>query len=105
MNHENFTLQSSLEANYLNVQLQEPMRLDEIAIRVIKQDCPEFLIPFRIVNMNDSVSLKYKLINTIALEYSDMTLREGYILSIFRSIPIKIRTKKYMTFLRMYLFG
>ena len=41
MNHENFTLQSSLEANYLNVQLQEPMRLDEIAIRVIKQDCPD----------------------------------------------------------------
>lgn len=88
MNHEDFTLQSSLEANYLNVQLREPMRLDEIAIRVIKQDCPEFLIPFRIVNMNDSVSLKYKLINTIALEYSDMTLHKAEFIKLFQSLLI-----------------
>ncbi len=74
--NENFSLQSSLEANYLNIQLNEPVKLDEIAVSVIKEDCPDFIIPFRLVNINDSISLKYKLINTIALEYANTTLHK-----------------------------
>lgn len=74
MKEDTFSLVSSLEANYLNIRLKEPVRLDQIAVHVIKEDCPEFLIPFRIVNINDAVTLKYKLINTVALEYSDKSL-------------------------------
>lgn len=74
MREDTFSLISSLEANYLNIELQEPVRLDEIAVHVIKEDCPDFLIPFRILNINNRVTLKYKLINTIALEYSDRHL-------------------------------
>lgn len=86
MKYENFTLQSSLEANYLNIQLQESMELDEIAINVIREDCPDFLIPFRMVDINGSVSLKYKLINTIALEYADMTLHKSEFISFYMSL-------------------
>lgn len=74
MTNSNFSLQNTLEANYLNIQLNEPVRLDEIAINVIAEDCPEFIIPFRVVNINNNVSLKYKLINTIALEYASLTM-------------------------------
>jgi hypothetical protein len=76
MREDTFSLQSSLEANYLNIELQEPIQMDEIAVRVIKEDCPEFLIPFRMVNINDKVTLKYKLINTTALEYSNKNLHK-----------------------------
>lgn len=76
MKEETFSLVSSLEANYLNIELQEPAEPDEIAIRVMKEDCPEFLIPFRIVNINGRITFKYQLSNTVALEYSDHNLHK-----------------------------
>lgn len=74
MNSGNFMLQNSLEANYLNIRLDAGDRLDEIAVKVIQKDCPDFLIPFRMVSVNEETGLKYKLINTVALEYAEMTL-------------------------------
>lgn len=86
MNMEKFTLQSSLEANYLNIVLEEPVMLDGTAIRVIQQDCPEFLIPFRITSMNNSVMLKYKLLNTVAVEYANMTLPKSAFLRLYKNL-------------------
>ena len=88
MNMEKFTLQSSLEANYLNIVLEEPVLLDGTAIRVIQQDCPEFLIPFRITSMNNSVMLKYKLLNTVAIEYANMTLPKSSFLRLYKNLLI-----------------
>ena len=72
MNSEKFMLQSSLEANYLNIQPDNPVKLDEIAIKVIKNDCPDFIIPFRITDINEQVIIKYKLLNATALEYAEI---------------------------------
>ncbi|MBD5552389.1 MAG: FHA domain-containing protein [Lachnospiraceae bacterium] len=69
-----FSLQSSLEGNYLNVPLYHAAKLDEIAVNVLQEDCPDFLIPFRLMSRNDNNLLRYKLINAIALEYSNLTL-------------------------------
>lgn len=76
MNSEKFMLQSSLEANYLNIQPDNPVKLDEIAIKVIKNDCPDFIIPFRITDINDQVIIKYKLFNTTALEYAEISMNK-----------------------------
>lgn len=86
MKSENFVRQSSLEGNYLNVPLQEPVQLDEIVIKVVKQDCPEFLIPFRIVEINDSMSLRYKLTDMIALEYTDRTLHKAKFIRLYKNL-------------------
>lgn len=74
--NKNFTLQSSLEANYLNVQVHAQARLDEIALRVMAGDCPDFLIPFRMININNSISFKYRLLHTVALAYFDKTFHK-----------------------------
>ena len=75
-----FELQSSLEANYLNIPLDGSVKLDDIAVNVLMQDCPDFLIPFRLVHHNESGVLKYKLINAVALEYSNLTLaKEAFV--------------------------
>lgn len=84
--NNNFSLQSSLEANYLNIQIEDTTKLDEIAIKVVNEDCPEFLIPFKIININDSVTLKYKLINTIALEYANMTLPKSAFVELYLNL-------------------
>ena len=86
MNEENFSLQSSLEGNYLNIALPLQAEVDEIAVRVMEEDCPEFLIPFRIVTVNGSTNLRYKLINTIALAYSDRNLSKQQFVKLFMDL-------------------
>lgn len=51
MNKESFSLQSTLEANFLNVILPENPEIDEIAEKVIREDKPDFLISYRDVNI------------------------------------------------------
>ena len=41
MNSEKFSVQSTLEANYLNVRLEEPVELDEIAMKEAIQNLTE----------------------------------------------------------------
>lgn len=86
MNEENFSLQSSLEGNYLNIALPLQAEVDEIAVRVMEEDCPEFLIPFRIVTVNGSTNLRYKLINTIALAYSERNLSKQQFVKLFMDL-------------------
>ena len=69
-----FNLQSSLEANYLNIPLESSAELDNIAIKVLEDECPDFLIPFSLIYRNENGVLKYKLVNAVALEYSNLTL-------------------------------
>ena len=88
MNSEKFSVQSTLEANYLNVRLEEPIELDEIAMKVLKEDCPDFLIPYRLTTVNDTITLKYKLINTIALEYANLTLSKKAFVQLYMNMLI-----------------
>lgn len=88
MNSEKFSVQSTLEANYLNVRLEEPVELDEIAMKVLKEDCPDFLIPYRLTTVNDNITLKYKLINTIALEYANLTLSKKDFVQLYMNMLI-----------------
>lgn len=86
MKEENFSLQSSLEGNYLNIALPLAAEVDEIAVRVMEEDCPDFLIPFRIVTVNGSTNLRYKLINTIALAYLDRNLSKQQFVKLFMDL-------------------
>lgn len=86
MNSERFLLQNSLEANFLNIRLEAGDRLDEIAVKVMQKDCPEFLIPFRMVSVNEEAGLKYKLINTVALEYAEMTLPKALFVQLYLNL-------------------
>lgn len=86
MNNERFEIQNSLDATYLNIQLEEPVELDEIAVQVMKSDCPEFLIPFRIISMNNSVALKYKLMNTVSLQYMSSSINKKDFVQLYLSL-------------------
>ena len=60
-------MQAAADANYLSIALYEPVMLDNIAVRVIQEDRPEFLLPFQIKVINDQQSLRYKLVNAVSL--------------------------------------
>lgn len=86
MREEDFSMQNTLEGNYLNITLPASTELDEIAVRVIEGDCPEFLIPFHVVSVNGNRNLKYKLINTVALEYSERKMNKQQFVQLFMKL-------------------
>ena len=88
MNSERFKIQNSLEANYLCVEMREPIRLDAIAMKVLKADCPDFLISYQVKTINDQFLFRYRLMNTVALEYSNMTLPKAAFLKMYKSLLI-----------------
>ena len=83
MNTNNFSIQGSLDGNYLNISLDENISFDEIALKVMEQDTPEFFLPFKVVDINDSISLKYRLVNNIALKYADTQMSKKTFLKLF----------------------
>lgn len=86
MNEENFSLQSTLEANFLNIELPENPQIDKIVDKVLKEDKPDFLIAYRDININGRITLKYKLINTVALAYSDRNLTKNQFIKLYMSL-------------------
>lgn len=86
MNEEKFLLQSTLEANFLNIELPENPQIDKIVDKVLKEDKPDFLIAYRDININGRITLKYKLINTVALAYSDRNLTKDQFIKLYMSL-------------------
>lgn len=55
--------------NYASVVVEDRKRLDLIAINVIRYDCPSFLLPIRLVSIDNEVQLRYEILGGIRLAY------------------------------------
>jgi hypothetical protein len=86
MNENNFTLQHALDGNYLNISLEEPVSVDNIAVNALAEDCPDFLIPFKLVNINNRLVLKYRLTNSVALAYANLTFDKNGFLDFLQKV-------------------
>lgn len=80
------TAEHSLEANYLKLSCMPQERLDDIAIRVIKNDTPDFLMPIRTLKMNDAVEFRYTIGNQTALKYKDLIFNKVQFLQLYRNL-------------------
>lgn len=81
-----FQMQSALDGNYINLVLRVPCKLDKIAVRVIKENCPKFLLPFGITEINDEVTLKYKVPNAVSLKYMGGSFTKQMFLDFYEGI-------------------
>ena len=86
MDYSNFSIESTFEANYLSISMPVDSKLDEIAVNVINDDCPSFLIPFKLISVNDQNILRYKLLNSIALEYMNMRMTKKDFVHLFMEL-------------------
>ena len=59
--------------NYASIVVEDRKKLDIIAIKVIRYDCPPFLLPIRLVSIDNEVQLRYEILGGIRLAY--MTLQ------------------------------
>lgn len=80
------TAEHSLEANYLKLCCTPQEQLDEIAIKVIKNDTPDFLMPIHVLKVNGAVEFRYTMGNQTALKYKDLVLNKVQFLQLFRSL-------------------
>lgn len=78
----------SLEANYLKVKCPVSEQVDEIALKVIRNDKPEFLLPMRTIMINNTTELRYTMGNQIALAYSNLMLRKDQFLNLYQGLLV-----------------
>ncbi|MBR4960886.1 MAG: FHA domain-containing protein [Clostridia bacterium] len=84
-----FKVETSAEAAWLNVEIENYVDLDTIAIQVVAQDCPDFLLPIHVAEKNGICTLRYRLITGTALEYS---LRRNMSKAGFLEFALKLMT-------------
>lgn len=82
MNIDQFSVQTTADALYLVVRLDDNAEIDTIAEQILHENCPEFLLPLRIREENGCTTFRYKHSTTIALEYGMNTsmTRQEYLL-------------------------
>ncbi|MCX4307107.1 MAG: DUF6382 domain-containing protein [Acetatifactor sp.] len=64
--------------SYTKLDVAESDTLDRIALRVIKQDCPDFLLPVRIMEIDGRKEVRYELSDGVRLSYgcAELTRKE-----------------------------
>lgn len=71
------TFQQTVEACYLNLNVEKEEALDRITVNVIQQDCPEFLLPLKVVHVNGQTALKYKQPgHAVSLAYAELAMNK-----------------------------
>lgn len=62
--------------NYAACAVSKPQGLDKTAIKVIRYDCPSFLLPLKLVNIDNQLQLRYEILGGIRLSYMPMKMRK-----------------------------
>ena len=64
---EHFTMEQTAESAYLTIAVDNPAALDSIAMQVLREDMPDFLVPFSLTTENGVSKLRYRLATTTTL--------------------------------------
>ena len=69
-------VETALIANklYEKVKLSEGTSLDQIAVKVIRNDCPEFLLPMRVVEIDGDTELRYEVAGGVAFNLQNHSM-------------------------------
>lgn len=62
--------------NYASVVVKDPKRLDKTALNVIRYDCPSFLLPIRLVRIDNEIQLRYEIFGGIRLAYMSLQMKK-----------------------------
>lgn len=60
--------------SYTKLNIADKEKADQIALKVIKQDCPGFLLPIRTMEVDDELEIRYELQDGVRLSYSSMEM-------------------------------
>lgn len=60
--------------NYTRLSVAENETVDEIALKVMKQDCPDFLLPIRTLEIDGEMEIRYEQQEGVRLCYSSLKM-------------------------------
>lgn len=72
--------------SYTKLNVAEGKAVDDIALKVIKQDCPDFLLPLRTMEIDGEVELRYELLEGIRLCYSSMKMSKREFIALLKNM-------------------
>ncbi len=67
---------------YEKVRITENTALDEIAVKVIRNDCPEFLLPMRMMEIDGDTELRYEVAGGVALNLQSHSMSKKEIIEL-----------------------
>ena len=78
--------------SYTKLAIAEHETVDEIALKVMKQDCPDFLLPIRTMEIDGEKEIRYEQQEGIRLCYSSMKMRRRDFLALLGNLlqPFRI---------------
>lgn len=78
--------------SYTKLSIPADRATDDIAIRVMKQDCPDFLLPIKVMEIDGAREIRYELSDGIRLSYTSMKLYKRDFVAMLRNMlqPFKI---------------
>lgn len=79
--------------------------LDEIAVKVVKQDTPDFLLPIKMININGETEVRYEIGDGIRLSYlNEKMLKKEFLILMENMIrPFKICNDWLLDYHKFYL--
>lgn len=90
---------------YAELTVADENNIDEIAMKTIKQDLPDFLLPIKIVNINGETEIRYEISDGIRLNYlsEKMNKREFLFLAENMLKPFKDCNDWFLDYHKFYL--
>jgi hypothetical protein len=76
----------SLKENTLKVTCNDSEKIDMIAVNVIKNDNPPFLLPMKSISVNNTMQLRYAMGNQMALAYSKLIFKKEEFLQFYQNL-------------------
>lgn len=78
--------------SYTKLKLEKECKTDTIALQVVRQDCPDFLLPMKIVEIDGEREIRYELQEGIRLSYMPkaMSKKDFIVMAVNMLIPFKV---------------
>ena len=78
--------------NYTRLSVAENETVDEIALKVMKQDCPDFLLPIRTLEIDGEMEIRYEQQEGVRLCYSSLKMSKKEFTALLENMlmPFKV---------------
>ncbi len=77
---------------YAKLNIPGTEKLDNIAMRVIKQDCPDFLLPMKTIDIDGETEIKYEITDGLRMSYLPDVLQKKDFITLLEQMILPFRT-------------
>lgn len=90
---------------YAKMTVSDESVLDEIAVKVVKQDAPDFLLPVKMINIDGLMEIRYEIGDGIRLSYMDERMSKKDFLTLLENMirPFKNCNDWFLDYHHFYL--